>query len=486
MSSSEGVTLTATQPHVSRRLAAMLGVPEPVLSGPMWVDELYETLSAMTPSERTAVRAIEPDGHESSAADALERGRSPWLPAMLDDGDLFMAYQPIVDLASGATVAYEALVRGALGDDEVVAGHQIVAAARAHDRVRQLDVSGRTLALEQAAGALESGTRLFVNLDPMSVYDPEVCLRTTWETARRVGIDIHQVCFDLVDAELCPDVDFLRRIIDRFRSEGAQVALQNLGADRTGVNYLRELRPDIVKIERRLATGLEREGARRRLVAATIAYAQELGITVGVVGLENEGDLRCAQELGADLGQGFHLGPPARGLLPVDPARVTATASRVPVTVPENPLTGLPRRLAFEGHVDRLLGAGRSVSVLMVELEALERITDLLGHDVGDRVLMTVAEALRSEVGEAGSVARLGGDQFLVALDDVRDSDEATRLGRHLVDTVDAAVQDSELPAPRPAVGVASAPTDGQGAAALLRHAASALHRADERPLIQH
>ena len=135
--------------------------------------------------------------------------------------------------------------------------------------------------------------------------------------------------------------------------------------------------------------------------------------------------------------------------------------------------------------MDRLLGAGRSVSVLMVELEALARITDLLGHDVGDRVLMTVAEALRHEVGEAGSVARLGGDQFLVALDDVRSGEEATRYGRHLVDTVDAAVLDSELPAPRPAVGVATAPADGQDAAALLRHAASALHRADERPLIQ-
>ena len=187
MNSSQGVTLRATQPHVSRRLAALLGDAEPVLAGPTWVDELYETLAAMTPSERSVVRALEPGGHEDSAETVLQRGRSPWLPALLDDGDLFMAYQPIVDLSSGRTVAYEALVRGSIADDETVAGHQIVAAARAHDRIRQLDESSRRLALEQAAGALEGGERLFVNFDPMSVYDPEVCLRNTWAHGAQGG-----------------------------------------------------------------------------------------------------------------------------------------------------------------------------------------------------------------------------------------------------------------------------------------------------------
>ncbi len=463
----------------------MLGYPEPRLSGPMWVDELYETLTAMTPSERTAVRAVDADGHEGGAEDALQRGRSPWLPALLDGGDLFMAYQPMVDLASGATVAYEALVRGALDDDEVVAGHQIVTAARAHDRVRQLDESGRTLALEQAADGLGRGTRLFVNVDPMSVYDPEVCLRTTWEAARRMGIHIDRICFELVDIERCPDLDFLRRIIERFRSEGAQVALQNLGAECMGIDYLLELRPDVVKLERRMTAGLEREGARRRLVETMIAYAQELGSAVGVVGIETEADLRCARALGADLGQGFYLGPPARRPLAVDPSVVTTSAPAVPTTGSDDPLTGLPRRLAFQGHVEMLLEAGRSVAVLMLELQAFTRITDMLGHDVGDRVLMTVAESLRDEVGEAGYVARLGDDQFLVALDDVRSGEEAARYGRHLAETVDAAALDTELPAPHPAVGVATAPSDGQDPAVLLRHAGSALHRAHERTLTQ-
>lgn len=483
--SNQGVTLWANQAHVSRRLAALLGDPEPVLSGPTWVDELYETLAEFSPPERAALRAVVPGVRGDLSVDtALQRGRTPWLPAMLDDGDLYMAYQPIVDLHAGTTVAYEALVRGSL-DGEEMAGHQIVAAAHAHDRVRQLDEATRTMALTQAAGALGEGERLVVNFDPMSVYDPEMCLRNTWATARRVGIGIEQVCFEIVDPGRCPDLDFLRRVIERFRAEGASVALQNLGAERTGVNFLRELRPDIVKLDRRLTSGLEHEDERRRLVGAMIDYAHELGTTVGVVGIETDGDLRCASEMGAELGQGFHLAPPSTTIAPAGTLAVAVAVAgstpETPDTEPADPFAGLLGRAGFIEHVDMLVTSGRSVSVLLLELDAFERIAELIGKDAGDQVLVAVTESLLEQVGGSGTVARPAGHRFLVALDDARSADEAARFGRHLAEAIEDAVRDAELPAPQPRFAVAAA-GDGESAAELLAHAEAALQSA-ERPL---
>jgi diguanylate cyclase (GGDEF)-like protein len=484
------VTLRATQPHVTRRLAALLGDGEPMLEGATWVDELYETLEAMTPSERAAVRASRAgERGELSAELALQRGRSPWLGELLAGDGLFMAYQPVADLRSGATHGYEALARGTVGD-EVLAGHQIVTAARAHDAVRQLDDVSRALALEQAGERLRGGERLFVNFDPMSVYDPEVCLRSTWATARRVGITMEQVCFEVVDAERCTDLRFLRRIFDRFRAEGATVALQDLGAEHTGVTFLRELRPDVVKLDRRLTSALEGQTARSRLVGAIIDYAHELGSTVGVVGIETESDLRCVRELGADLGQGFYLGAPSRLIEPIDPALVTESpsparpgaAAHVADETLRDPLTGLPNRLFFQERVEELLAAGRPLAVLMLDLKAFERVNELLGHDVGDQVLITVADCLREQVGDSGSVARLGGDEFLVALHDVRSGDEAARVGHQLADAAEAATTNSELPSPRPSIGVAVAPADGREATTLLRHARAAMHTARDVP----
>ena len=97
----------------------------------------------------------------------------------------------------------------------------------------------------------------------------------------------------------------------------------------------------------------------------------------------------------------------------------------------------------------------------MLELRAFQRITDLLGHDVGDRVLMTVADALRREVGEAGMVARLSGDQFLVALDDVRSGDEAAASAAGWPRPWTPPRWNPSCPHPHPSVGVASAPADG-------------------------
>ena len=70
-----------------------------------------------------------------------------------------------------------------------------------------------------------------------------------------------------------------------------------------------------------------------------------------------------------------------------------------------------------------------------------------------------------------------------MALDDVRSGEEAARFGRHLAEAVDAAALDIRAAGAPPRVGVATAPADGSDPGALLRHAGSALHRADERPL---
>lgn len=473
----EGVALWADQAHVTRRLAALLGEPEPVLSGPTWVDELYEALAQMSAPERSAVRArLSGWRGEVSADTALQRARTPWLPPLLDSG-LYMAYQPVVDLRSGVTVAYEAFVRGVV-DREEMAGHQIVAAARAHDRLRQLDETARTMAIKQASGALAEGEQLFVNFDPMSLYDPEMCLRTTWAAARRVGIGIEQVCFEVADTERCPDVDFLRRVIERFRAEGASVALQNLGAERAGVTLMRELRPDIVKLDRRLTAGLEHDDGRRHLVSAIIDYAHELEMMVCVVGIETDAGLRAAGELGADLGQGFHLAPPSTTIAPAGAAAATGRRAGSGA----DPLTWLASRAAFDEHVDGIASTGRPLSVLLVEIGAFERIAELIGRDAGDQVLVTVAETIRDEVSQMGKVSRSGGQRFLVALDHVRSHDQAIRFGRNLSECIDAAAHDAELPAPQPRFAVAVMPADGHDAATLVEHAGAAL-RSAEPPL---
>lgn len=89
-----------------------------------------------------------------------------------------------------------------------------------------------------------------------------------------------------------------------------------------------------------------------------------------------------------------------------------------------DPLTGLANRALFTDRIDHALGqrpqaAERGAAVLMVDLDGLKEINDSLGHDVGDRVLVAVAEQLGRVPRQGDTVARLGGDEFALLLPDL-------------------------------------------------------------------
>ena len=70
---------------------------------------------------------------------------------------------------------------------------------------------------------------LFVNFTPTAIDDPAVCLRTTWAIARRQGLAMQRICFEVVETVKFPDLVFLQRILDEYRAQGAMVALDDLG-----------------------------------------------------------------------------------------------------------------------------------------------------------------------------------------------------------------------------------------------------------------
>ncbi len=318
------VELWAQRPHVREMLARLSGEQGAGLrlAGPDWAERLDGLVAALTPAEAAEVQVVVPAPEPGAppavlpVQDALLRARTPWLPELLGRPEaLYPHFQPIVSLRTGEVAGYEALIRGRHEGREL-SGGEIVSAARAHGQLYALDLRGRTAALEHGLPQLEDDRRLFVNFSPGAIYDPDICLRTTFAVARRLGSSLDRIVFEVVESEQYPDLGFLRRILDRYRAEGARVALDDLGAGYASLNHLRILRPDVVKLDRELLHGIATDDARRRLVAALVDYAHDLGIEVIAEGIENGDDLRTAAELGADMAQGWHLGRPAAEMRP--------------------------------------------------------------------------------------------------------------------------------------------------------------------------
>jgi EAL domain-containing protein (putative c-di-GMP-specific phosphodiesterase class I) len=318
--------------HVRTRAAQILGRPGPdrslELRGPGWGEVLQVVLEALTHSERLALYAVPLDDDAAlpvRAETMLGRARTPWLPGLLNDGGMFPHFQPIVDLGSGGVHGREALMRGEY-QGMALTGGQIVKAANDHDALFHFDAQARTTALAAGLPVLPPGETLYVNFTPTAIYDPAVCLRTTWAVARRLGMSLDRVCFEVVETEAFPDIDFLAEILSAYRAQGASVALDDLGSGNSSLLYLRELRPDVVKLDKGLVAGVDADPPRRRMLTALVDYAHALDIRVIAEGIETAAELAVCQAAGIDFGQGWYLGRPAAGVEPVAATIVTGLA----------------------------------------------------------------------------------------------------------------------------------------------------------------
>ena len=148
-----------------------------------------------------------------------------------------------------------------------------------------------------------------------------------------------------------------------------------------------------------------------------------------------------------------------------------------------DPLTGLANRLMLrerlDGAMNRLSRSGEPCAILLIDLDRFKPVNDTLGHPVGDALLQKVADRLRSAVRAVDTVARIGGDEFVVLQAAVADPEDVAALARRLVDLIGRTyIVDGQLLTIGASVGAALAPRDGADAERLLKCADLALYRA--------
>jgi diguanylate cyclase (GGDEF)-like protein len=147
-------------------------------------------------------------------------------------------------------------------------------------------------------------------------------------------------------------------------------------------------------------------------------------------------------------------------------------------------LTNLPNRMMFRECLDQALsqlGRGHGFAVLFVDLDHFKSVNDTLGHPIGDRLLLAVAERLQSCVRETDTVARLGGDEFAVVQVGVARPEDAAELAARIVRALGEPFQlDEHRILIGASLGIAVAGTDGTSIETLLKNVDLALYRAKQ------
>ena len=224
-----------------------------------------------------------------------------------------MAFQPIVDVTTNRVHAYEALVRGPAGESAPSVLAQVTLANR-----YAFDQSCRARAIELATGLgiVARGAHLSINFIPGAMYRPENCVRVTLAAARRHGLPLDRLQFEVTEGENVDDPDHLTAIFREYRKRGFRVAIDDFGAGYAGLGLLARFQPDVLKLDMGLIRGLDGNRVQRCIVAAVLSVCAELGIRAVAEGVETRAELDALRDLGVTLVQGYLLARPAFEALP--------------------------------------------------------------------------------------------------------------------------------------------------------------------------
>jgi EAL domain-containing protein (putative c-di-GMP-specific phosphodiesterase class I) len=242
------------------------------------------------------VHRLEPT---ADAPRLIDRAWNEVAEVLGEPGLLTMAFQPIASLATGTVVGFEALSRFRTPARRDPASWfaqawsvGLGAALEAHALELALDAPDRP-----------PGAFLTVNLSPSALASPEV--------QQALARPLSGLVVEITEHEAVEDYGDLTGLLAVLRARGARIAVDDAGAGYAGLDRVMRLSPDIIKLDRALVSGIDRDPAKSALVEAMVSFAGQTGAVVCAEGVETLEELAALARLDVGLGQGWALARPA-------------------------------------------------------------------------------------------------------------------------------------------------------------------------------
>ncbi len=208
------------------------------------------------------------------------------------------AYQPVVSLASGRVIGFEALAR--FPGEHRRSPEVWFAQAHGCGLGAPLEAAAIHAALEPLGRPFD--THLAINVSPSALGSDAV--------QGALAGSLEGIVVEITEHEFVPDDDQLARAVADLRERGAKIAIDDAGAGHAGLKQLVSVRPDIVKLDKALTWGIHRDVARMALVESFVRFARDVGATVCAEGIESLDELAVLADLDVEWGQGYVLAHP--------------------------------------------------------------------------------------------------------------------------------------------------------------------------------
>ncbi len=329
-------------------------------------------------------RRFDPD---HSPATWSQRQRAEIESLLAQERPIHPVFQPVVSLANGRVVGYEALAR--FPGTSRRAPDVWFAQAHGSGLGPELEAMAIRAALEPLGRPFDA--HLALNVSPSAL--------STAIVQRSLGGSLEGIVVEITEHEFVPDDDSLQEAVADLRRRGARIAIDDAGAGHAGLKQLMRVRPDIVKLDQALIRDIHTDPARMALVESFVRFARDVGATVCAEGIETLEELAVIADLDVQWGQGYALARPGEPWADVSKEAAelcrsalaetfrSMPAERHPVGASDRRLVHLSARLAGARTRDDLesalaliaaeLGASQvALSAWLSEAAALETLAE--------------------------------------------------------------------------------------------------------------
>lgn len=245
-------------------------------------------------------RAVERLAMESALRSAIERR------------EMFVQYQPIIELSTGSIVGFEALARWRHPTLGLISPLSFIPLAEETGLISEI---GLWILLEASAQArtwqaITKDLRMNVNLSVRQMQqDPELLARIDQAIATS-GLTPSSLSLEITESVIVEDTDKGAHLLGELRRRGIRVCMDDFGTGYSSLSYLHRFRVDSLKIDMSFVRELDRPHHRADIVRTILSLSRSLGLTAVAEGVETPSQLQRLRELGCDQAQGYLFSPP--------------------------------------------------------------------------------------------------------------------------------------------------------------------------------
>ena len=229
----------------------------------------------------------------------------------LDNNELFVEYQPCVDLQTLRTVSLEALIRWRTADGTYIPPSRFIPIAEQSNLIVEIGA----YVLRRVCLQLSEWQRERLPLVPVSVnisvrqFETTPLASVVSGLAQELGIDASLLHFEITESAAMQNSQQQLGSLQALRNLGSRILIDDFGTGYSSLSYLKHLPIDTLKIDRAFVRDMASDANDAAIVRAIVGVAKSLGLMLVAEGIESAEQLDCLRRLGCECGQGFFFSP---------------------------------------------------------------------------------------------------------------------------------------------------------------------------------